>query len=261
MLENIQLVISDIDGTLLHGTQTELSPAVLAQINRLRSAGVHFCPASGRQYQSLRRIFAPIAGDICYICDNGCILYGKGNPGVVLQKHALPKAQSMQLCADILALEGVELVICGANTSYLCPKTEDLTKRLATYLGNNVACLARPADIPEDAIKICAFSRVGITPALQGLQAKWQNVFEVAVSGKQWLDFNLGNKGEGVRAICAHLGVDPANVLAVGDNFNDVSMLELVGHPYLMQNAAPALQSRFPNHCADVAELLSLVKV
>ena len=53
----IRLIASDIDGTLLHGDQTEISPVIFQEIHRLRQAGILFCPASGRQYSSLRRLF------------------------------------------------------------------------------------------------------------------------------------------------------------------------------------------------------------
>ena len=36
--------------------------------------------------------------------------------------------------------------------------------------------------------------------------------------------------------------------MAFGDNYNDVAMLDLVGHPYIMQSAAPELRQRYANH-------------
>ena len=70
----VQLVASDIDGTLLQGGAQEISPEVFAQIRRLRRHGVRFCAASGRQYASLRRLFAPVADDISYVGENGAIV-------------------------------------------------------------------------------------------------------------------------------------------------------------------------------------------
>lgn len=43
---------------------------------------------------------------------------------------------------------------------------------------------------------------------------------------------------------------------AIRDNDNDVTMLETAGHLYIMENAAPHLLDRFPNHCRRVEELL-----
>ena len=44
--------------------------------------------------------------------------------------------------------------------------------------------------------------------------------------------------------------------MAFGDNYNDVSMLEQVGRPYLMETAAPELRARFSTRCRTVAEVL-----
>ncbi len=252
----IKLVVSDIDGTLLHGAEMEVAPAIFEEIARLREKGIHFAPASGRQYQSLRRLFAPIANDICHVCENGSIAYAEGNPGAVLRKSVLPAAQTQQLCAEIMALDGVEIVVWGANTSYLCPKEKDLTRRLETFLGNRAATVPSPADVTEDIIKVCLFAHGGITPELEAFRARWGDVFTAVVSGKQWIDFTQSNKSLGVASLCAYLGVDASEVLAIGDNYNDVEMLSYVGHPYLMEGAAPDLKEKFSQRCDSVLELL-----
>jgi len=36
--------------------------------------------------------------------------------------------------------------------------------------------------------------------------------------------------------------------MAFGDNYNDVAMLDLVGHPYIMSTAAAELRRRYENH-------------
>ncbi len=257
----IKCVLSDIDGTLLHGGQTEIDPAVFTQIARLRAQGILFCPASGRQYQSLRRLFAPIADEICYICENASVVYGVGNPGEILSKSVLPTTQALRLCADILATDSAELVISGVNACYICPKEVDLTDHLVNNMGNRAVTIPTPSDVPEEMIKVCLFAPNGMTPALYDLQARWCGTFNALVSGKQWMDFTLSDKSDGVHTICAHFGIAPEEILAVGDNYNDVKMLGLVGQPYLMENAVPELKAQFTNHCSDVAELLATLGI
>ena len=50
----------------------------------------------------------------------------------------------------------------------------------------------------------------------------------------EWLDFmNIGiNKGSGMRHLVEHLGI--ADVAAFGDTYNDIPMLDIVGHSYVM---------------------------
>ena len=44
--------------------------------------------------------------------------------------------------------------------------------------------------------------------------------------------------------------------MAFGDNFNDTAMLDLVGTPYIMDSAAPALRARYPLHTPRPEDVL-----
>ena len=56
---SIRLICNDIDGTLLQYGKKELEGEIFEQIRELHRRGILFCPASGRQYTSLRKLFAP----------------------------------------------------------------------------------------------------------------------------------------------------------------------------------------------------------
>ena len=74
---NIKLVCSDIDGTLLQYGKKTLEAEILSQIKALSARGILFCPASGRQYTSLRKLFEPVADCCVFLCENGGVLYKK----------------------------------------------------------------------------------------------------------------------------------------------------------------------------------------
>jgi len=150
-----RLVACDIDGTLLDGS-TAIAPAVFTQIRRLSRLGVYFCPASGRQYSSLRRLFAPVAGQLSCLCENGAVVFGPGDPGPILSKTEMAREQALALCRDILALPRCEVLISGANTSYLCPKQSDVVSLMRDFVGNNVALLSAPEETPEAIVKVSA---------------------------------------------------------------------------------------------------------
>ena len=78
----------------------------------------------------------------------------------------------------------------------------------------------------------------------------------MAVAGEDWLDFTLADKGVGVLGLCRSMGIDPKDVLAFGDNWNDAAMLSVVGHPYLMAAAEQGLLDRFPTTCHRVEDVL-----
>ena len=166
----IRLIASDIDGTLLLNGATEIPQEIFYQIDRLERKGILFCPASGRQYSSLRKLFAPVADRVPFLCENGAVVYGPGNPGPVLSKTAMGRSLAEELCRDILALPGVEVLISGANISYLCPKDPAEGELVHYFVGNNTTQIPAPEEVPEDIVKVSAYcpGRMGAIPGCCG---------------------------------------------------------------------------------------------
>ncbi len=253
----IRLIASDIDGTLLQNKAKTIPEEIFRHIRRLRQRGVLFCPASGRQYTSLRRLFAPVADEIPFLCENGAIVYGVGNPGAVLSKTAMDRAAALALSRDICAHPDFEVLLSGANTSYLLPKGDVILPLVRDRTGNNTVCLARLEEVPEDILKVSCFSPKGAALAEEVLLPRHGGApFQAAVAGDTWLDFTVADKGTGLVGLCRSLGIALEDVMAFGDNYNDLPMLDIVGHPYLMENAAQALHPLIPRHCRRVADIL-----
>lgn len=255
----IKLIATDIDGTLLQNGQTAISDRFFCQVRRLMEQGVAVCAASGRQYSSLRSLFAPVADELYYLCENGAVVFGPGHPGKLLSKTVIDRQTSLALCRDILAIPDCEVLISGTNMSYLCPKTQAYIDHIRYFVGNNTTILADPQQMEEDFVKISAYYGPGAALIEPLLAPKWRSIFQVAIAGKCWLDFTLSDKATGIRALCDDLGIQLGEAMAFGDNYNDVPMLDLVGHPYLMDSAAAELRNRYPTQCArpeDVLETL-----
>lgn len=252
----IQLVACDIDGTLLHGDETELSPDVIKEIKGLKEKNIMFCPTSGRQYTSLRRLFREVADDIYYICENGAVIYGPGNPGTILAKTDIPQDKALRLCHEIIARDNCDVLISGANMSYLCPKEMEIVRVIRDFTGNQITIVRSPEEVPEPIVKISAFCRDGAAGIDKPLGDRWRDFFNVAVAGEPWLDFTLADKGSALRQLSRILRIPLENVMAIGDNYNDVAMLEIVGSPVLMENAVLELKHRFHEHCVRVEDVL-----
>ena len=214
----IRLVASDIDGTLLQGGARALSDELFGLIRVLKKRGILFCAASGRQYHSLRGLFAPIASRLYYVCENGAVVFGPGDPGPILAKETMEREQALELCREILDMDGCEVLISGAGISYLCPKEGDIVDHVRYFVGNRTALVDRPEEITEDIVKVSAYCRRGAAEAEPVLAPRWRRIWRVAVAGEKWLDFTAADKGKGVRALCRALGIGPEQVLAVGDN-------------------------------------------
>ena len=76
----IRLIATDLDGTLLEPDGT-LPDGTYETVEKLTRRGVLFTACSGRQYANLRRLFAPVARHMAFICENGalCLYGGRGD--------------------------------------------------------------------------------------------------------------------------------------------------------------------------------------
>lgn len=239
----IKMVCSDLDGTLLQYGKQSLEGEIFDQIRALYARGILFCPASGRQYTSLRRLFAPVADQCVYLCENGAVIFRDGR---VIAKTPMPRALAEEIAWDFWNRtdEKGEIMLSGENTSYLMDRGRGIVDRIR-FIGNNYRIIRDPAEIPEEIVKVSVYLDEGVDAYADRFVPRWQQA-NCAVAGPKWIDTTLSNKGTGVQALCRVLGIDPADVMAFGDNYNDVTMLDLVGHPYLMQTAAEQLRERYP---------------
>ena len=62
----------------------------------------------------------------------------------------------------------------------------------------------------------------------------WVEVFHHSVS-----------KGQGVKQVCNLLDIDPQNTVGIGNDYNDLDLLDFTGHSFLTENAPSGLQNRF----------------
>ena len=254
----IRLIVSDIDGTLLPYGETRLRERLFPLIDRLRARGILFCPASGRQYHSLRGLFGPAGDKLTYLCENGAILYGPGREedAPVLGKTPMDRGEALALSRAILALPECQLLVSGANVSYLCQCPQNYVDYMGGFKGNRVAVLEDMAEIGEDIIKVSAYCPQGTAGPAVLLGPRWGKTFRMAAAGPDWLDFTLADKGTGLAQLCQALGVEASEVMAFGDNWNDAAMLAMAGESWLMAGADPALLERFPRHCTSVEDTL-----
>lgn len=241
----IKLIASDLDGTLLQYGKKTLEGEIFGQIRALAQKGIRFCPASGRQYTSLKKLFAPVAEHCVFVCENGGVVFADGKP---LCKTPMPRALAEEIAWDMWnGSDGRgEVMMSGENTSYLMERGLGMLDRVQ-FIGNNYTIVSGPAQVPEPILKVSVYLPGGSEEFAPRFVPKWKNA-NAAIAGPFWIDTTMANKGTGIASLCAALDIDPAQVMAFGDNFNDEAMLDLVGAPYIMSSAAPALRAKYPNH-------------
>lgn len=201
----IRLIASDIDGTLLPYDETVMPQRLFPLIRRLRERNILFCPASGRQYHSMRTLFAPVADEMCFLCENGAVLYGPGTEegAPLLSKTLLPRQEALALSRAIMDIPGCDVIIEGQNLNYLCGCGPELVHEMAVNHGNLVTMVDRPEDVPEEIVKIAAYCPNGMDGPAALLAPRWGEPFHMAVAGLVWLDFSIATKGTGLAEMCA----------------------------------------------------------
>lgn len=250
---SIKLICSDIDGTLLQYGKKTLEEEIFSQIEALFQKGIVFCPASGRQYTSLHKLFAPVANRCAFLCENGGVLYKDGQ---CIGKTPMPRPLAEEIAWDMWNRcdEQGEVMLSGQCCAYLMERGLGMLDRIK-FIGNRYKIIHDPAEIPEDIVKVSIYLHEGVEPYVDRFVPRWQQA-NAAVAGPYWIDTTLANKGTGVQQLCRALGITPAEVMAFGDNYNDTAMLDLAGTPYIMQSAAPALLARYPLHTPRPEDVL-----
>ena len=110
-------------------------------------------------------------------------------------------------------------------------------------------------EIPEEIVKVSVYLHEGVEKYADRFVPRWQQA-NCAVAGPYWIDTTTANKGVGVESLCRVLGFAHDEVMAFGDNYNDVAMLDLVGTPYIMDGAAAPLRARYPLHTPRPEDVL-----
>lgn len=251
---SIKMICSDLDGTLLPYGRKTLEPEVFALIEQLADRGILFCPASGRQYTSLRALFAPVADCCAFLCENGGVLY---RDEACIGKTPMPRDMAEAIARDMWTRSDGqgEVMLSGQNCAYLMERGLGMLHRIQE-IGNRYQIIRDPSEVPEDIVKVSVYLHEGVEKYADRFVPRWQQA-NCAVAGPYWIDTTLANKGLGVQALCRVLGLDPGQVMAFGDNYNDLPMLDAVGLPYIMDGAAPALRARYPRHTPRPEDVLA----
>ncbi len=239
----IQLVAFDLDGTLM-GADLVISIRVRNAIARTIQSGVTVTLATGRMYSATApfartlNLYAPL------LCYQGGWIQGL-NTGILHRVSltdalartaiAMGRAQGWHtvLYADGLLFIDAQRLPLSYYETYLGPDpvvAPDLTSVLASHQPDKVLFVAEPGDIPAMASQLTETFRTSAD-----VMQSHANFIEVVPRNV--------NKGQALAWLVEMLGIPRDAVLAVGDQQNDVTMLEWAGTGVAMGNAVPAAQA------------------
>ena len=242
-----KLIAMDLDGTL-NNDQKIITEKTKAALMAAQKRGIRLALASARPSPGLFK-----ERDILRLQDyNGILMSYNGGrivdaaTGKVLFETSMDLAQTKQVLRRLEALpvtpildDGVQFYVADKNgykVDYEC-KNNSMT---CTEVGNladflsfapiKILMSVQPEELAEVQKQIAAF-------LLETLTVVQTAAFYLEVIPK------VINKGQGIRDICAVLGIDPSEVISFGDAANDIPMLREAGMGVAMGNAAEPVKA------------------
>ena len=239
MTAPVRLIATDLDGTLL-GLDDVVSERTKRAVRAVVDAGIHVVAATGRSQWTAEPLVAPVTGLDLVVCSNGASLYD------VRERRSLASHPIADHVVDeILVTLAAELPGCvfGWETDHdLHYEAGFLAYRpnLDRPASPDLSVGERPAPIrklmvghPQTQHYDLLDAVVPLTPP--GAFATTSGAPFVEITG------DGVDKAFGIRAVCERLGVHPEEVVAFGDNHNDLAMVTWAGRGIAMGNAHPAL--------------------
>lgn len=261
--DNIRLIALDLDGTLLN-SHGELSPRNREAIDRARTAGVRIALVTGRRFRDARPIALELGLDIPLISHNGALTKHAGTLETV-QATLLPAEAAREVVKIGRARDADAMVSddpVGAGV-LVYDHVNEGNHAFLGYLawsrrihGDEAAKSITQVDSLDEYLDHSPIhvSFSGSCSAMQQLAedlkqalAEEVKVFATLYPRKDFALVDvlhpLASKGAGVAAAAAEIGLSAEEVMAIGDNFNDIEMLEFAGTSVVMANADERLQS------------------
>jgi hypothetical protein len=252
----IRLLALDIDGTLLN-PQFQISAEDLLALRKTRAAGVEVVLVTGRRHAFAMPIAKELDFDLCLISSNGAVT--RSLTGETFHRDLMPRELCRELVGAMQEFRGNTVLTFDqeAKGAIVLEHLDDLNASIRRWLEKNMAYIEFVIPI-ENALtsdpvqSMFCGSMERMSQALRALEASGIDS-RVTVLRTEYPDRDLSmidvlntgcSKGHALERWAAHRGFAREQVMAIGDNHNDVEMLEFAGHPVIMGNACEELRSR-----------------
>lgn len=244
-------VAFDLDGTLLSSNATILESTKQA-IQKIREKGIKVFFVTGRHHTAVRPYYAEIDLDTPVICCNGTYLYDFHKDEVLVSNPLPPELASSLI--DSAQNEGIHVAV-YIRDAMVYEQPNPHFEKFQKWVNS---C---PENVRPDVHQVEKYQKLidqGITiwkvlisdPDLEKMQNFVNKLPLDQVSPEwSWVDrvdiTRVGNtKGNCLKELLKIEKIDPSEVVAFGDNFNDISMLEFAGLGIAMGESKQEVQDR-----------------
>ena len=250
----IRLIGIDLDGTLLD------SGGVLPHANRLAvhaavEAGIHVAIVTGRSFPFARPAVEGLPTSVSLIVSSGAVERSMDGSTIARRLLGRDAARSVleatvdhRTCAALIFDRDHADQIVYESMDWNLPGRKGYFARNRSLISQSIP-LERA--LVEDPIQVFFSGRVHHMRELYKAVRGFEGGVSVSLTEYVRRDFSLvditdksATKGRALEWRAQQLGIDRSQVMAIGDNFNDLEMLDYAGLPVVMENAVPELLGR-----------------
>jgi Cof subfamily protein (haloacid dehalogenase superfamily) len=255
----VRLVAIDMDGTLLPTFSQSISPRNAEALRAAQRAGVTVAIATGRRTAYTAPLLEGLGlrADMPLITSNGAVTRTLG--GEAVDRSHLQAHVARELCGLLRPFGTLVFTFDMVGRGELV--LEDLDQahqRIALWVeaNRNAIEVVRPLEnaLADGNDPIQGMVTGGVERMRQAEKAlkasKWSKFCEAVRTEYPARELSIVDllppgvsKGWALQRLAARLGIDRKETMAIGDNWNDVNMLEWAGQAVLMANAAKDLRA------------------
>ncbi|MBO0486860.1 Cof-type HAD-IIB family hydrolase [Vagococcus fluvialis] len=256
----IKMIASDMDGTLL-SSHLAISETNKEAVLEAQAQGIEFMVATGRAYSEAKPALDDAGIKCCMITGNGAQIFDENGEAIVTfsidkktTKEIMTTLREKNLYFELMTTNGVYAESQPQRVenfaTLLANQVPHLTFKMAiamasTHLNmlpvhyiNNYDDLL--VDDSVEILKVIAFSDEGpklLRPIADELEANGPLYVTASFPNNIEINHKDAQKGNAVKLMAEKRGIGLEDVMTIGDNFNDVSMLKVAGVSFAMGNA------------------------
>ena len=254
MLSPVRLIAIDIDGTLLD-SKAQVSQANLDALRRAHEAGIETVLVTGRRHRFALPIAEQLGFDLWIISSNGAVT--RSTRGEGFHRDLMPQATAEKLCRHMRDFRNYSVITFDREGmgAIVCENHDQLYGVIQKWMEKNAPWIEYVSPIEksliEDPIQVMFCGPVDLMQQAQERLTTCDFASEITVLRTQYDYRNLTivdilnagcSKGHALERWATHRGLGRSQVMAIGDNYNDIEMLTFAGHPVIMGNASDDLK-------------------
>jgi len=242
----IKLIATDLDNTLLRRDKT-ISDYTVGVFKRCRESGILIAFATSRSEFASQRFSARIKPDV--FVSNGGSLVRVGE--TVIYSAPIPLDVTHAIIASCAANPNIkEIAVETANGYFNSQPIDPTWSGWIDYSHRQVVDFAMPIDYGE-VYKISVYASE-VDDVLETV-SKHDDMDVLCWTGEDWYQIKRVdvNKAAGLEHVARHLGISLADIVAFGDDVNDLEMLEKCGTGVVVANAIDEVKAVADYVCGD----------